>query len=69
MENVLVGLNAVANGRDALTTNEAARAINRKPQTLRKWACTEDGPITPLRINGRLAWRVRDLNTLLQGGV
>jgi hypothetical protein len=65
---VLAGLNAVANGRDALTTNEAARAINRRPQTLRKWASTEDGPITPLRINGRLAWRVPDLRTLLEGG-
>lgn len=65
---VLAGLNAVANGRDALTTNEAARAINRRPQTLRKWASTEDGPITPLRINGRLAWRVLDLRTLLEGG-
>ena len=69
MENVVLeGLNAVANGRDALNTNEAARAINRRPQTLRKWACTDDGPITPLRINGRLAWRVSDLRALLNGG-
>lgn len=69
MENILKGLNAVANGRDALTTNEAARAINRRPQTLRKWACKDDGPITPLRIYGRLAWRVSDLRALLSGGV
>ena len=65
---VLAGLNSVANGRDALTTNEAAQAINRKPQTLRKWASTEEGPITPLRLNGRLAWRVSDLRALLEGG-
>jgi hypothetical protein len=48
-----------------LPTDEAARAINRRPQTLRKWACLENGPIRPIRINGRLAWRVADLQTLL----
>lgn len=50
-----------------LPTNEAAAAINRAPQTLRKWACLENGPIRPLRINGRLAWRVSDLKSLLSG--
>jgi hypothetical protein len=52
-----------------LPTNEAAAAINRAPQTLRKWACLENGPIRPVRINGRLAWRVADLQMLLAGGV
>jgi len=52
-----------------LPTNEAAAAINRAPQTLRKWACLENGPIRPVRINGRLAWRVSDLQFLLNGGV
>jgi hypothetical protein len=50
-----------------LSTSEAAPAINRKPQTLRKWACLENGPIRPVRINGRLAWRVSDLERLLNG--
>ena len=50
-----------------LPTNEAAVAINRAPQTLRKWACLENGPIRPIRINGRLAWRVSDLQALLSG--
>jgi hypothetical protein len=50
-----------------VTTDEAADAINRKPQTLRKWACLENGPIRPVRINGRLAWRVVDLQALLSG--
>jgi len=50
-----------------LTTDEAAAVINRKPQTLRKWACLENGPIRPIRINGRLAWRVADLRALLNG--
>jgi hypothetical protein len=53
---------------EVLPTDEAAAAINRKPQTLRKWACLENGPIRPVRINGRLAWRVSDLQKLLNGG-
>ena len=59
----------VAKGRDTLTTREAAPTINRSPQTLRKWACLEQGPIRPIRINGRLAWRVSDLRGLLSGGL
>lgn len=51
-----------------LNTEAAAASINRKPQTLRKWACLENGPIRPVRINSRLAWRVSDLQTLLNGG-
>ncbi|WP_322043109.1 DNA-binding protein [Paraburkholderia sp. J67] len=54
---------------EVLPTDEAAAAINRKPQTLRKWACLENGPIRPIRINGRLAWRVADLQSLLNGEV
>lgn len=53
---------------EVLTTDEAAAALNRKPQTLRKWAHLENGPLRPIRINGRLAWRVSDLHALLEGG-
>lgn len=53
---------------EVLSTEAAAASINRKPQTLRKWACLENGPIRPVRINGRLAWRVSDLQALLNGG-
>lgn len=52
---------------EVLPTNEAAPFINRKPQTLRSWACLENGPIRPIRINGRLAWKVSDLRKLLTG--
>jgi hypothetical protein len=52
---------------EVLPTIQAAAAINRRPQTLRRWACLEDGPIRPIRINGRLAWRVSDLQALLNG--
>jgi hypothetical protein len=54
--------------RSAVGTNEAAFHLNRKEQTLRKWACYEDGPIRPVRINGRLAWRVADIRNLLVNG-
>ncbi|QCX50750.1 helix-turn-helix domain-containing protein [Ralstonia pseudosolanacearum] len=53
---------------EVLSTEAAAAALNRKPQTLRKWACLENGPIRPIRINGRLAWRVADLAALINGG-
>jgi hypothetical protein len=49
-------------------TNQAATLINRRPQTLRKWACLNCGPIKPIRINGRLHWRLSDLQNLLAGG-
>jgi hypothetical protein len=61
-------LKAPAEFPAVLPTNEAASVINRQPQTLRKWACLETGPIRPLRINGRLAWRVSDLQALLNEG-
>jgi hypothetical protein len=52
--------------RAALPTSEAAAHLGRQPQTLRGWACREDGPIRPVRVNGRLAWRVEDIKRLLQ---
>ncbi len=51
--------------RSILPTAEAARHLNRAPQTLRIWACYENGPIRPIRINGRLGWRVDDLRRLI----
>lgn len=51
--------------RSALPTNEAARHLNRAEQTMRLWACKEDGPIRPIRINGRLAWPVAELRRVL----
>ncbi|MBV8060532.1 MAG: DNA-binding protein [Alphaproteobacteria bacterium] len=67
---ILIDLKKPLNAADlpvVLPTNEAAAVINRAPQTLRKWACLENGPIRPIRINGRLAWRVADLMALLNG--
>jgi hypothetical protein len=51
--------------RAALPTREAALHLNRAPQTLRLWACHENGPLRPVRINGRLAWPVAELRRVL----
>ncbi len=50
------------------TTDAAAYYLDRKPQTLRSWACLENGPLRPIRINGRLAWSVAGIKALLSGG-
>ncbi|MCC8400956.1 DNA-binding protein [Paraburkholderia sp. MMS20-SJTN17] len=50
---------------EILTTAEAARAINRQPQTLRKWACLGNGPLIPVRIHGRLGWKAADIAALI----
>jgi hypothetical protein len=55
--------------RTAIPTDVAAYHLNRKDQTLRAWACLENGPIRPIRINGRLAWPVAAIRTLLNGGL
>jgi len=52
--------------RPSVSTDAAAHYLNRKPQTLRIWACQENGPIRPIRINGRLAWRTADIRALLE---
>ena len=53
--------------RTALPTAEAAFHLNRAEQTMRLWACQENGPIRPIRINGRLAWPVAAIRNLLIG--
>ena len=51
--------------RLTLPTAEAAYHLNRANQTLRLWAMREDGPICPIRVNGRLAWPVSELKRVL----
>jgi hypothetical protein len=51
----------------AISTRPAAYYLNRQPQTLRGWACHEDGPLRPLRVNGRLAWPVAEIRRLMGG--
>lgn len=52
--------------KPTLTTEEAAHFLNRRPQTLRCWASEEPiGVPRPLRVGGRLAWRVSDIKAIL----
>ena len=51
--------------RTAVPTACAAFHLGRRPQTLRCWACRENGPLRPLRIFGRLAWPVAGLRRVL----
>lgn len=44
---------------------EQADYLNRRPQTCRAWACFENGPLRPFRINGRLAWFVVNASRVL----
>ncbi len=52
--------------RAAVDTETAAFHLSRRPQTLRCWAAYDNGPIRPVRINGRLAWSVAELRRLLE---
>ena len=52
--------------RAHLPTPEAAIHLNRAQQTLRIWAMRQNGPLLPIRVNGRLAWPVRELRRVLQ---
>lgn len=51
--------------RSHVDTATAARWLNRRPQTLRTWACYENGPLRPSRLNGRLKWSVADIRAAL----
>lgn len=54
-----------AETRSHVDTSVAAFWLNRTPQTLRKWACYENGPLRPVRIQGRLGWAVADIRRIL----
>ena len=51
--------------RTHVSTKVLCYHLGRKEQTARGWACHEDGPLRPIRINGRLAWAVTDIKRLL----
>ncbi len=62
VEKTLPPLEVVA--KPNLTTVEASHYLNRRPQTLRGWACLENGPMRPSRMNGRLMWATADVKRL-----
>ncbi|TYQ12102.1 UNVERIFIED_ORG: hypothetical protein JN05_03531 [Zoogloea ramigera] len=51
--------------RTHVDTACAAYHLGRKPQTLRVWASAENGPLRPVRVNGRLAWPVEGIRRVL----
>ena len=51
--------------RPTVPTDQAAHYLNRRPQTLRTWACLENGPLRPHRVMGRLAWSVAEIRAVL----
>ena len=68
MQTTTLYTSLVRETRTVIDTNEAAFHLGRKPQTLRKWACHEDGPLRPVRIMGRLAWNVADITRIVSEG-
>lgn len=53
--------------RSHISTSEAAFHLNLKPQTLRVWACYQNGPIVPVKLQNRLVWSVAKIRSLLGG--
>ncbi|WP_371435412.1 hypothetical protein [Polaromonas sp.] len=51
--------------RPTVDTAGAAYYLNRSQQTLRGWSSRGDGPMRPIRMNGRLAWPVADIKKLM----
>lgn len=52
--------------RPTVPTEQAGYYLDRRPQTMRGWACLDNGPIRPIRVHGRLAWPVADIRRLLE---
>lgn len=51
--------------RPFVGTRQAAHYLLHQQQTLRGWACFENGPIRARRIGTRLAWPMADIRKLL----
>lgn len=51
--------------RPTTDTAGAAFYLRKAPQTLRIWACKENGPIRPIRVGAHLHWKTADIRKLL----
>ena len=51
--------------RPTVDTAHAAFYLHKAPQTLRIWACKENGPIRPRRIGATLHWPTAEIKRLL----
>lgn len=69
LPNIPNGLARIANGRDNLSTNETAFVTGTAPQTIRKHLCLYGHfhGVKPIRIGGRLYFKVSDLAPLIRG--
>jgi len=54
--------------RTAIPTPIACVHIDRKPSCLYEWSSKGNGPIKPVKVNGRLLWLVADIRRLLTQG-
>ncbi len=48
-----------------LSTAATAYYLRKARQTLRIWACKENGPIRPIRVGAHLHWKTSDIRKLL----
>lgn len=51
--------------RPTVDTAAAAFYLRKAQQTLRIYACKENGPLRPIRIGAHLHWRTADIRRLL----
>ena len=51
--------------RSHVSTKIMCWHLDRAEQTARIWACKENGPLRPIRVNGRLAWPVSEIRRVL----
>jgi hypothetical protein len=51
--------------RPTLDTAATAYYLHKAQQTLRIWACKENGPIRPIRVGAHLHWKTSDIRKLL----
>lgn len=51
--------------RPTVGTAATAYYLRKAKQTLRIWACKENGPIRPIRVGAHLHWRTADIRRLL----
>lgn len=51
--------------RPTVNTAAAAHYLHLAQQTMRIYACKENGPLRPIRVNGRLHWKTDDIRKLL----
>lgn len=51
--------------RPTVDTAATAHYLHKAKQTLRIWACKENGPIRPIRVGAHLHWKTDDIRKLL----